>query len=212
MFIGISVVLSWTHNFQFKPIQNVNKLTRYPYVSSGIFATSEWQDAFNNLMKLCEFFNLDNKLKRLIMIICMGEKKLTEKFLALVLAMQNTWNIVTCFSDPMHGSTIKVTSSLKTQIFDAILVNSTILTPLSIPWCVDEACLVYWGYPWTNSWIHFLPQDADNQIHTHVCSLKHNTTVATQLYISDTFFMCDSRIIMYMLRSICLVSNMLMKA
>ncbi len=41
-------------------------------------------------MKLCEFFNLDNKLKRLIMIICMGEKKLTEKFLALVLAMQNT--------------------------------------------------------------------------------------------------------------------------
>jgi hypothetical protein len=29
-------------------------------------------------------------------------------------------------------------------------VSSAILTPLSIPWCVDEACLVCWGYPWTN--------------------------------------------------------------
>jgi hypothetical protein len=29
---------------------------------------------------------------------------------------------------------------LKTHISNAILVNSTILTPLSIPWCVDEAC------------------------------------------------------------------------
>jgi hypothetical protein len=51
-------------------------------------------------------------------------------------------------------------------------VNSTILTPFSMPWCVDEAWLVYWGYLWTNSWIHFLPQDDDNQIHIHVHSLK----------------------------------------
>jgi hypothetical protein len=29
-------------------------------------------------------------------------------------------------------------------------VSSAILTPLSIPWCVDEACLVYWCYPWTS--------------------------------------------------------------
>lgn len=34
----------------------------------------------------------------------------------------------------------------------------------------------------------------------------------TQLYINDIFSMCDSRLIMCISRSICLVSNMLMKA
>ncbi len=140
MFIGISVVMSWNQGFQFKLFQNVNMLTRYPYVFGGIFATSEWQNASSNPMKLCEILNPNNKLRRLIMIICMGAKKFSKKFLALVLAMRNTWHIVTCFNDPMHGSTIKVASSLKTHISNAILVNSTILTPLSIPWCVDEAC------------------------------------------------------------------------
>jgi hypothetical protein len=92
------------------------------------------------------------------------------------------------------------------------MVNSTILTPLSIPWSIDETCLVYWGHPWTNSWIHCLPQSADNQTHIHVHSLKQNTIVPTQLYISNIFSMCDSKLIMCMSRSICMVSNMLMKA
>jgi 3-deoxy-7-phosphoheptulonate synthase len=63
----------------------------------------------------------------------MGAEKLSEKFPALVLAVRNTTHIVTSFSDPMHGSTIKAASGLKIRRFDAILVSSAILTPLSIP-------------------------------------------------------------------------------
>jgi hypothetical protein len=172
LFIGINVVLSWSQGFQFKPFHNVNRLTKYPYVFNGIFAANGWQDASNNLVKLCEILNLDNKLKSLTMFVCMETNKLSKKFLALVLAMWNTRHIVTCFSDPMHGSTIKAALGLKTQRSDAILVNLTIWTPLFIPWCVDETCLVYWGYPWTNSWILFFPQNVDNQTHTHVHSMK----------------------------------------
>ncbi|CAK9198566.1 unnamed protein product [Sphagnum troendelagicum] len=40
----------------------------------------------------------------------MGAEKLSEKFPALVLAVRNTTHIVTSFSDPMHGSTIKAAS------------------------------------------------------------------------------------------------------
>jgi 3-deoxy-D-arabino-heptulosonate 7-phosphate (DAHP) synthase class II len=47
------------------------------------------------------------------MIVCMGAKKLSEKFLALVLAMWNTLHIGTCFSDPMHGNTIKAALDLE---------------------------------------------------------------------------------------------------
>ncbi|CAK9861522.1 unnamed protein product [Sphagnum jensenii] len=54
----------------------------------------------------------------------MGAEKLSEKFPALVLAVQNTTHIVTSFSDPMHGSTIKAASGLKTRRFDAILEPS----------------------------------------------------------------------------------------
>jgi len=138
LFIGINVILSWSQGFQLKPFHNVNRLTRYPYVLIGIFATNEWQNTSRNLVKLCEILNLDNKLKSLTMIICKETNKLSKKFLALVLVMWNTRHIVTCFSDPMHGSTIKAASGLKTQRYDAILVNLTIWTPLSIPWCVDE--------------------------------------------------------------------------
>jgi hypothetical protein len=59
----------------------------------------------------------------------MGAEKLNKKFPGLVLAVQNTTHIVTWFSDPMHGSTIKAASGLKTQRFDAILVSSAILAP-----------------------------------------------------------------------------------
>lgn len=45
--------------------------------------------------------------------------------------------------------------------------------------------------PNSNSWIHFLPQDADNQTHTHVHSLKQNTAVPAQFLIRNTFSMCD---------------------
>jgi 3-deoxy-D-arabino-heptulosonate 7-phosphate (DAHP) synthase class II len=62
----------------------------------------------------------------------METNKLSEKFIALVLAMWNTRHIVMCLSDPMHGSTIKATLGLKTQRFDAIMVNLAILAPLSI--------------------------------------------------------------------------------
>jgi 3-deoxy-D-arabino-heptulosonate 7-phosphate (DAHP) synthase class II len=41
-------------------------------------------------MKFCEILNPDNKIKRLIMIVCMGAKKLNEKFLVVVLAMRST--------------------------------------------------------------------------------------------------------------------------
>jgi 3-deoxy-7-phosphoheptulonate synthase len=84
-------------------------------------------------VKLYEILNPNNKLGRLTMIVCMGAKKLSEKFPALVMVMWNIGHIVTYFNDPMHGNTVKAASSLKTQKFNAILVNSTILTPFSIP-------------------------------------------------------------------------------
>jgi hypothetical protein len=129
--------------------QNKVGLTRYPYVFNEIFATCEWQDASSNPMWFCENLNLDNKPRKLIVIVCIGVKS-NEEFLALVLVVWIKGHIVMWFNDPMHGSTINVASSLKTQRFDAILVSSIILTPFSIPWCVDETCLVYLGYPWTN--------------------------------------------------------------
>jgi 3-deoxy-D-arabino-heptulosonate 7-phosphate (DAHP) synthase class II len=44
----------------------------------------------------------------------MEAKKLNEKFPTLVLVVWNMGDIVTCFNDPVHGSTIKAASSLKT--------------------------------------------------------------------------------------------------
>jgi 3-deoxy-7-phosphoheptulonate synthase len=64
-------------------------------------------------MKLCEILNIDNKPRKLIVIICMGAKKLSEEFLTLVLAMWIIGHIVTWFSDPVHGSTINVALDLK---------------------------------------------------------------------------------------------------
>jgi 3-deoxy-7-phosphoheptulonate synthase len=65
-------------------------------------------------LKLCEILNPDNKPGRLTVIVCMGAEKLREKFPILVLALWNTGYIVMWFSDPMHGSTIKAASCLKT--------------------------------------------------------------------------------------------------
>jgi len=105
--------------------QNKVGLTRYPYVYSGIFVVSEWQDASNNPMNLCEILNLDNKPRKLMwLIVCMGAKKLSEEFPTLVLVVWIIGHIVMWFSDPVHGSTINVASGLKTWRFDAILVNT----------------------------------------------------------------------------------------
>jgi hypothetical protein len=142
----------------------------------------------------------------------MWAKKLNEKFPALVLAMRNTWHNVTCFNDSMHGSTIKAESSLKTQIFDSILVNSTILTPLSIPWCGDEACLVYWVIlEKTHGYISLHKMLITKFIFMYI----HWNRIPQCLHncISTTFFLCViSKLIICMSRSVRLVSSMLMKA
>ncbi|KAH9547205.1 hypothetical protein CY35_11G022800 [Sphagnum magellanicum] len=61
-------------------------------------------------VKLCEILNPHNKPGGLTVIVFMGSEKLSEKFPGLVLAVRNTGHIVTWFSDPMHGNTIKATS------------------------------------------------------------------------------------------------------
>jgi hypothetical protein len=101
---------------------------------------------------------------------------------------------------------------LKSRRSNAIMVNLTILTPLSIPWCVDEACLVYWVIL--------------EQIHGYISFHKMLITKLVLMYIhwsripqcmhnciSMTLSLCViSKLIMCMSRSVCLVSSMLMKA
>nr|DAD18308.1 TPA_asm: hypothetical protein HUJ06_019771 [Nelumbo nucifera] len=72
------------------------------------------------LVKLCEILNPQNRPGRLTIITRMGAENMRVKFPHLVRAVRQAGLIVTWVSDPMHGNAIKAPCGLRTRSFDAI--------------------------------------------------------------------------------------------
>lgn len=76
----------------------------------------------NELVKLIEILNPQNKPGRITVITRMGAENMRVKLPHLIRAVRRAGQIVTWVSDPMHGNTIKAPCGLKTRPFDAIRV------------------------------------------------------------------------------------------
>ncbi|CDP01094.1 unnamed protein product [Coffea canephora] len=74
----------------------------------------------NELVKLIEIFNPQNKPGRITIITRMGAENMRVKLPHLIRAVRRAGQIVTWVSDPMHGNTIKAPCGLKTRPFDSI--------------------------------------------------------------------------------------------
>uniref|UniRef100_A0A251UPK5 Phospho-2-dehydro-3-deoxyheptonate aldolase n=2 Tax=Helianthus annuus TaxID=4232 RepID=A0A251UPK5_HELAN len=74
----------------------------------------------NELVKLIDILNPENKPGRITIITRMGAENMRVKLPHLIRAVRRAGQIVTWVSDPMHGNTIKAPSGLKTRPFDAI--------------------------------------------------------------------------------------------
>ncbi|XP_010676056.2 phospho-2-dehydro-3-deoxyheptonate aldolase 1, chloroplastic [Beta vulgaris subsp. vulgaris] len=74
----------------------------------------------NELIKLIDIFNPENKPGRITIITRMGAENMRVKLPHLIRAVRRAGQIVTWVSDPMHGNTIKAPCGLKTRPFDAI--------------------------------------------------------------------------------------------
>ncbi|OMO89466.1 DAHP synthetase, class II [Corchorus olitorius] len=72
------------------------------------------------LVRLIEILNPQNKPGRITVIVRMGAKNLRVKFPNLIRAVRGAEQIVTWVNDRMHGNTSKASSGLKTRSFDAI--------------------------------------------------------------------------------------------
>ncbi|KAK6130730.1 hypothetical protein DH2020_035518 [Rehmannia glutinosa] len=74
----------------------------------------------NELIKLIEILNPQNKPGRITIITRMGAENMRVKLPHLIRAVRRAGQIVTWVSDPMHGNTIKAPCGLKTRPFDSI--------------------------------------------------------------------------------------------
>ncbi|VFQ74249.1 unnamed protein product [Cuscuta campestris] len=74
----------------------------------------------DELVKLIEILNPQNKAGRITIITRMGAENMRVKLPHLIRAVRGAGQIVTWVSDPMHGNTIKAPCGLKTRPFDAI--------------------------------------------------------------------------------------------
>jgi 3-deoxy-D-arabino-heptulosonate 7-phosphate (DAHP) synthase class II len=79
----------------------------------------------NELVKLIEILNPQNKPGRITIITRMGAENMRVKLPHLIRAVRRAGQIVTWVSDPMHGNTIKAPCGLKTRPFDAIRVHNS---------------------------------------------------------------------------------------
>ncbi|KAL9340391.1 hypothetical protein Peur_066610 [Populus x canadensis] len=77
----------------------------------------------NELVKLIEILNSNNKPGRISIIVRMGAENMRVKLPHLIRAVRRAGQIVTWICDPMHGNTIKAPCGLKTRPFDAILAE-----------------------------------------------------------------------------------------
>ncbi|CAI9104062.1 OLC1v1002670C1 [Oldenlandia corymbosa var. corymbosa] len=74
----------------------------------------------NELVKLIDLLNPQNKPGRITVITRMGAENMRVKLPHLIRAVRGAGQIVTWVSDPMHGNTIKAPCGLKTRSFDSI--------------------------------------------------------------------------------------------
>ncbi|KAG5111152.1 hypothetical protein JHK82_040375 [Glycine max] len=74
----------------------------------------------NELVRLIEILNPQNKPGRITVITRMGAENMRVKLPHLIRAVRRAGQIVTWVSDPMHGNTIKAPCGLKTRPFDFI--------------------------------------------------------------------------------------------
>ena len=77
--------------------------------------------AADELIRLIDILNPENKPGRLTLIARMGHDKVDEKLAPLVRAVKKEGRAVVWSCDPMHGNTIKSSSGYKTRKFDHIL-------------------------------------------------------------------------------------------
>ena len=75
----------------------------------------------DELLRLIDALNPNNKAGRLTLITRMGADKLAENLPRLIRAVQKEGREVVWSSDPMHGNTVKSNSGYKTRQFDDIL-------------------------------------------------------------------------------------------
>ncbi|KAI3695775.1 hypothetical protein L1987_78775 [Smallanthus sonchifolius] len=77
----------------------------------------------NELVKLVDILNPNNKPGRITVIVRMGAENMRVKLAPLIKVVRQAGQVVTWVCDPMHGNTIKAPSGLKTRPFDSILAE-----------------------------------------------------------------------------------------
>lgn len=76
----------------------------------------------DELVKLIDILNPQNRPGRITVIARMGADNMRVKLPHLIRAVRGAGQIVTWVSDPMHGNTTKAPCGLKTRSFDSIRV------------------------------------------------------------------------------------------
>ena len=77
----------------------------------------------DDLARLCEILNPANEPGRLTVIVRMGHEEVGRKLPRLIRAIEREGQKVVWTCDPMHGNTIKSSTSYKTRPFDQILAE-----------------------------------------------------------------------------------------
>lgn len=95
----------------------------------------------DELVKLTDILNPQNRPGRITVIARMGADNMRVKLPHLIRAVRGAGQIVTWVSDPMHGNTTKAPCGLKTRSFDSIRVGcySTYLSNTCI-----RTCFMFW--------------------------------------------------------------------
>ncbi len=77
----------------------------------------------DDLLRLCDVLNPDNKPGRLTVIARMGHELVERQLPPLVRALHREGRAVVWTCDPMHGNTVKSSTGYKTRPFDRILAE-----------------------------------------------------------------------------------------
>jgi 3-deoxy-7-phosphoheptulonate synthase len=75
----------------------------------------------DDLLRVIDKLNPQNKPGRLTVIVRMGPEKLAERFPQLIRAVEREGRKVVWSCDPMHANTVKAQTGYKTRLFDRIL-------------------------------------------------------------------------------------------
>ena len=75
----------------------------------------------DELLRMIDLLNPENKPGRLTVIVRMGANKLSDRLPQLLRAIEREGRKVVWSCDPMHANTVKAQSGIKTRMFDSIL-------------------------------------------------------------------------------------------